>query len=228
MVNEQLLELVGTVHVPATDEFVARDKLVIDTSEEADLRIAWLGTTFAIQFCGTMTPAGPESSLRYHRMLKPLTDGGIMIALGGKDDAELIRLCDELTKLFVVHERETRAALDALELGNGDMDAFAATIKDLRATQRELQQQRDARFEKIETKPEQMFALLQKQGRGEEGPLLLDGLSNIFYLRDTKGVLRSVHLMWSSDGWLLYVYQTERPHRWSDGYRVFSIELLGS
>jgi hypothetical protein len=222
MENEKLLELVGTALIPATGKFAGRDRVKLDTSDDADVRIAWFGTTFGIMFLDKVGDPSPESTLRYHRLRKPLTDGAVIAALGGENEPELVRVSEESIKLFVVLEREMRAAVDALESGTVEMNEFATRIRELRATQRELQEQRNALYSGVETTLAQVFALLEKQGKGEEGVLLVNGFSNIFYIRDINDVLRSVHVMCSSDGWLLYVQPAERPHRWNDGYQVFS------
>ena len=75
---------------------------------------------------------------------------------------------------------------------------------------------------KVETTLAKLFSLLEKQGNGEDGVLLVNGFANIFYIRDINGVLRDVQTYCSSDGWLVYYYSVERPHRWVNGYQVFS------
>ena len=45
--NGRLFEFVDTVVIPATGKVVARDKIIVDTSEKVEVKIAWLGTTLA-------------------------------------------------------------------------------------------------------------------------------------------------------------------------------------
>ena len=76
--------------------------------------------------------------------------------------------------------------------------------------------------EKSETSLSEMFALMEKQGKGENGVLLNNGYANIFYIKDQNGVLRAVYVGWGGDGWDVYAVSVEDPGRWDDGNRVFS------
>jgi hypothetical protein len=75
---------------------------------------------------------------------------------------------------------------------------------------------------KAETALTEMFDLMSKQPKGEEGTLLTNGYANIFYVRDLSGVLRAVFVLWNDDGWHVDAYSVEGLHAWSDGRRVFS------
>lgn len=75
--------------------------------------------------------------------------------------------------------------------------------------------------EKAETTLVALFALLEKQGGGEEGVLLVNEYANIFYIRDIKCVLRAVYVYWSDDGWYVNAHSVEAPFRWYAGYQVF-------
>jgi hypothetical protein len=221
MENETLLEVVGIVVIPATREFVAGDLLELDRSADARIRVAWIGTTFGVMLRDKTVEATTECTLQIHRLRKPLTDGAVIAALSDDHSAELTTLGDQLIEHFVTLERLARELGDAI-VSEADTDELAIQIRKHRATQLDLQQQRNTLLAEIETTPANLFALLEMQGKGEDGALLTNGFANIFYLRDVHGTLRSIHLMWSSDGWLLYCYPPERPHRWSDGYQVFS------
>lgn len=78
--------------------------------------------------------------------------------------------------------------------------------------------------DKCEIKLGQFFALLLKQGKGEPGPLLVNGYANIAYIRDINGVLWAVRAHWSSDrgGWSFEAFSVEYPHGWRTGGRVVS------
>ncbi len=76
--------------------------------------------------------------------------------------------------------------------------------------------------EKSETTLSEMFALMEKQGKGEDGVLLNNGYANIFYIKDQNGVLRAVLVFWRDDGWCVFAYSVGYPRRWDDGYQVFS------
>lgn len=75
---------------------------------------------------------------------------------------------------------------------------------------------------KAETTLSAIYGLLLKQPKGEEGALLTNGYANIFYVRDTSGVLRAVHVGWDDDGWGVGAYSVENAGEWFAGYRVFS------
>ncbi|MDP1625454.1 MAG: hypothetical protein Q8L64_06935 [bacterium] len=76
--------------------------------------------------------------------------------------------------------------------------------------------------EKSETTLSEMFSLMEKQGKGEDGVLLNNGYANIFYIKDDAGVLRAVRVRWRGGGWLVCASSVEGPRRWDDGDQVFS------
>lgn len=76
---------------------------------------------------------------------------------------------------------------------------------------------------KIETTLTEMYLLMEKQGNGEEGALLTkEWCQNIFYIRNSVGVLRAVFVCWHSDGWSVFAFPIEHTTRWSEGFQVFS------
>ncbi len=76
--------------------------------------------------------------------------------------------------------------------------------------------------EKSETMLSEMFALMEKQGKGEDGVLLNNGYANIFYIKDQNGVLRAVRVDWLGGGWGVSAYSVGNPRGWYDGRQVFS------
>jgi len=54
---------------------------------------------------------------------------------------------------------------------------------------------------KAETTLCEMFSLMEKQGKGEDGVLLSNGNINIFYIKDDAGTLRMVGVVWCNNGW---------------------------
>jgi hypothetical protein len=76
--------------------------------------------------------------------------------------------------------------------------------------------------EKSETTLSEMFALMEKQGKGEDGVLLNNGYANIFYIKDQNGVLRAVDVGWDGGGWGVRAFSVESPRRWDGGCQVFS------
>ncbi len=76
--------------------------------------------------------------------------------------------------------------------------------------------------EKSETTLSEMFALMEKQGKGEDGVLLNNGYANIFYIKDQNGVLRTVVVIWIDVGWDVDADSVGDPGSWRDGRQVFS------
>lgn len=52
--------------------------------------------------------------------------------------------------------------------------------------------------DKAEISLTEIYLLIERQKSRENGPLLTDGHKNVFYVRDSHGVLRSVLVWWSS------------------------------
>jgi hypothetical protein len=75
---------------------------------------------------------------------------------------------------------------------------------------------------KAETTLAEVFALMVKQANGESGTLLTNGYANIFYVRDTNGVLRAVSVYWYGGCWFVLAYSVGPPNEWRAGNRVFS------
>lgn len=75
---------------------------------------------------------------------------------------------------------------------------------------------------KAETPLVVVAVLMQKQANGERGVLLTNGYANIFYIRNTDGVLRAVYVLWGGDGWDVHAYSVEDPFGWGAGSQVFS------
>lgn len=76
--------------------------------------------------------------------------------------------------------------------------------------------------ELAETTLSEMFALMEKQGKGEDGCLLSNGYANIFYIKDQNGVLRAVDVLWLGSGWFVNARSVEFLLGWLVGFRVFS------
>ncbi len=75
---------------------------------------------------------------------------------------------------------------------------------------------------KAETTLSEMFSLMEKQKHGEDGVLLNNCYANIFYIRDSAGVLRAVFVFWHSGGWDVGACSVGSPDGWLDGCQVFS------
>ncbi len=75
---------------------------------------------------------------------------------------------------------------------------------------------------KSETSFAEIFHLMSLQGNREVGALLTNGWANIFYAKDSSGVLRSVYVYWDGDGWYVNASLVANSDEWRDGDRVFS------
>lgn len=75
---------------------------------------------------------------------------------------------------------------------------------------------------KEETTLAAIWHLMCQQKNGEAGVLLTNGYTNIFYVLDGNGVLRTVSVGWNGDGWNVYAYAVTYPDGWYAGDRVFS------
>lgn len=78
---------------------------------------------------------------------------------------------------------------------------------------------------KEETRLYHLWSLLEKQGYGERGKLLVNGCANIFYIRDIAGILWTVGARWSAyhGGWRLSARLASASFKWRSGYRVVSL-----
>lgn len=156
-----LLVLVTSVSVAATKEsFVAAEKLVVNTEQDAKVKISRLWRDFETHFLGKVEPAFGGSELKVHKLLGKTLDKPIIDYLGGE--------------------------------------------------------------EKAETTLTEMFSLMKVQGHGQEGPLLTNGWTNIFYIRDVNGVLWAVDCRWDGGGWDCDVRSVEGPGEWYAAYQVIS------
>lgn len=137
--SNDLLNFLSAVTVPATTKrFVAREKFVVNTTDNAPVKISYLGDNFREWFLageGKVEAPLPKQKLRYAKLEKSSVDGPIITELGGEAKAE--------------------------------------------------------------TMLSEVFALMAKQGNGKKGALLNNGWVNIFYVRDTAGVLRAVDVRWA-------------------------------
>ena len=83
--------------------------------------------------------------------------------------------------------------------------------------------------EKAEITVAEMIDLMKCQGRGQKGILLVNGYANIFYIRDSQGVLWAVDCYWYSAFrcWFVGARSLTLPNTWRDGVRVVSRDSLG-
>jgi hypothetical protein len=65
------------------------------------------------------------------------------------------------------------------------------------------------------------FALLRRQGSGGAGFLQTNGFANIFYVKDTNGVLCAIRIGWAEDGWVLDAISVQDPLAWNGKHEIF-------
>jgi len=159
-VASTLLSFIGTVTTAAMSVFSAKEKFVVDTSDSAEVKIAYVGDNFRSWLLNKVERAVPASVLSYHTLLQRSLDNTIIKELGG--------------------EAKVEATLSAL------------------------------------------WQLLVFQRNGESGVLLTNGNANMFYIRDTDGVLRAVHVSRDGYGWDVDANSVAGPRGWDAGDRVFS------
>jgi hypothetical protein len=78
-----------------------------------------------------------------------------------------------------------------------------------------------ALHDRQETRLSDLWVLLSRQGKGQAGPLLTDGKSNIFYIRDGKGMLWSLDVSWD-DGWGIDIGSIGGQYPWRAGRQVIA------
>lgn len=75
--------------------------------------------------------------------------------------------------------------------------------------------------ENAETTLTEVIQLMELQGHGNNGVLLIDGFANIFYVRDQEGALRSVVVIWNDVSWRVSAFETTNPREWHADNQVF-------
>lgn len=73
-----------------------------------------------------------------------------------------------------------------------------------------------------ETRLIDLWCLLKLQAHGEPGTLLIDAVPNIFYVRDSSGVLGAVDAVWGGAGWEIGASPVDGERMWPPGARVMS------
>jgi hypothetical protein len=159
----EILQKIDEISFPGTDRFIASENFVINTSEDASVKISYLGKNFPLWFLDKIESNILLSTLRYSKLMKSTDDPEIISAIGGE--------------------------------------------------------------EKLGVTLAEMFYLMSKQPKGEEGILLNDGRVNFFYVRDASNILRTIRLLWQDGGWGIHAI---RPldvlnlPKWPEGSQVFS------
>jgi len=84
-----LLDLVGTVIFPGTTTpFIAKKHLVVNTAEDASVKIYFIGDNLKKWFFGKTEEAMPGGTLRCQKLRRSANDLEIIADLGGREKAE--------------------------------------------------------------------------------------------------------------------------------------------
>jgi hypothetical protein len=73
-----------------------------------------------------------------------------------------------------------------------------------------------------ETRLVDLWCLLNIQSNGEPGILRVDAVPNIFYVRDSAGVLGAIDAVWGGAGWEIGASPVNDARMWPVGTRVMS------
>ncbi|MFA6353279.1 MAG: hypothetical protein WCW90_03570, partial [Candidatus Paceibacterota bacterium] len=118
-VADKLLEFINTVTVPATGNFVAKNHFIINTAQDALVRIGWMGDDFREHFLSKIEDASGEMELFYYKLRQPSRDIPILSELGGDET----RVETTLSKLWELLELQGRGQ-DGVLLTNGYANVF--------------------------------------------------------------------------------------------------------
>lgn len=114
--------------------------------------------------------------------------------IGTTDGVKIAYLGDNFKKVFLSGDGKIEE-----NVTGGDIRVYK-----LLSSSRDLGIRSEIGEENEETFLAHLKSLLKLQGSGEEGALLINGYANIFYIRDTEGVLGAVGADWYGVGWYVY------------------------
>ncbi len=76
--------------------------------------------------------------------------------------------------------------------------------------------------ERHETQLAHLWRLLSDQPNGEAGPLALQGIPNVFYIRAVDGAFWAVDVVWGGAGWEIGASGIDDPRPWRGGRQILS------
>ncbi len=138
---KSILALLGTIAVPATKQFVAKDNFQVGKAG-----IGWLGDNFKAWFLGKTEGPVEGSTLRYHKLTESSLDTPILAELGDKAETTLadlfhllslqangqggVLLANSYANIFYVRDAsgELRAVHACWGAGSGDWDVNADDV----------------------------------------------------------------------------------------------------
>jgi len=114
-----ILKFLGTIDVPATTkQFVARDKFVVNTDDDAPVKISYVRGNFKNWFLGKVEELIAGQTLRYGKLRESSVDGPIIVELDGETKAETT-----LAEMFSLMKKQGNGESGAL-LTNGYANIF--------------------------------------------------------------------------------------------------------
>lgn len=117
--SAQLLDFLGTIEVlVTTKKFIARDHFIVDKSDEAKVKISYLGDTFRKEFLDKTEEPFVGSTLQYMKLRKSSVDTPIIAEIGGEEKAETT-----LTEMFACIAEQVNGEEGALVV-NGWANVF--------------------------------------------------------------------------------------------------------
>lgn len=128
-------------------------------------------------------------------------------------EVKFCRISDTFTNRFLVGDGKIEEPLDEQELRYGNL---------IKGSVDSLIKEELGGEAKAETTLKELYHLLTWQPNGEEGDLLTNTNTNVFYIRDMGGVLCTVVVYWRRGGWHVFVNSFEYPRDCYAGDRVFS------
>lgn len=124
-----LSEIIATATIPATTtKFVAKDKFVVDISEESRVKISRLGNNFKEWFLGKCEDPFSGGTVYGRKINKGSVDGPILTELGGQEKAETT-----LTETYAMMSAQPNGKSGDL-LNNGFANVFY--VRDINNTLR--------------------------------------------------------------------------------------------
>ncbi|EKD56592.1 MAG: hypothetical protein ACD_58C00139G0002 [uncultured bacterium] len=190
----------STVTVPATtaaEPFNAKNSFVVDTSDNAPVKISGTGSNFNNWFLvgnGNIKDPISEITLRYAKLKKAFLDNAIIVELG--DVAKVTMSLVEVFSLMLQQPKREEGDLSIDELN-------------------------------IFYVPQQVEMILETKFSftDAEGKTVIEEVKDskyLFQIGDIWYVLRAVNVYWGGRGWRIDARSVGDPDGWGVGHQVFS------
>ena len=142
------------------------------------------------------------------------------VAKGKEDKVKISFIGDNFTTYFLSGNSKAEAPAVAHELAHHELTKRSLDVPIVT----ELGGEAPA-----ESTLADIWTKMEAQGGGEDGDLLTKNYAaNIFYVRDTAGVLRVVYVDWHGVGWYVDAVPVSNPYEWGARFRVFASNSVPS